>query len=139
MVKNNEKLLEIVKSTFFIMPTRGSHKDLVIKTTNEQPAFGCWPAFGSHSQLLTNWLFSLFFYMSLSCAWWKRYFLTIFYCFFIVLIMHVFAGWNTQQVNLFFIQCGIRTIKIYNLSFCTVGPCFFCKLTINENWQNAKK
>ena len=38
------------------------------KIPNEQPAFRCQPDFGSHSQSLTNKLFSSFFFASLSCA-----------------------------------------------------------------------
>ena len=41
------------------------------KIPNEQPAFGCQPAFGSHSQSLTNNIFSSFFFIFLpysSCA-----------------------------------------------------------------------
>ena len=55
------------------------------KFPNEQPAFGCQPAIESHSQSLTNKLFSSVFFvflreplMSLSCAWWKRYCFTHF-------------------------------------------------------------
>ena len=38
------------------------------KIKNEQPPFKCQPAFGSHSQSLTNQFFSSFFFVSLSCA-----------------------------------------------------------------------
>ena len=38
------------------------------KISNEQPAFRCQPAFGSHSQLLTNKLFSSFIFMHLTWA-----------------------------------------------------------------------
>ena len=38
------------------------------KIPNEQSAFGCQPAFASHSQSLTNKLFSLFFFMGLTWA-----------------------------------------------------------------------
>ena len=57
------------------------------KIPNEQPAFKCQPAFGSHSQLLTNNFFFIFphaFYMSLLCTRWKRYFFHHFRMFFIV-------------------------------------------------------
>ena len=48
------------------------------KIPNEQPAFRCQPAFRSHSQSLTNKLFSSFLFVSLSYAWWKKYFFTHF-------------------------------------------------------------
>ena len=58
------------------------------KIINEQPALRCQPAFGSHSQMLTNKLFFFVFLrkplVCLSCAWWKRYFLTHFQVFLIV-------------------------------------------------------
>ena len=38
------------------------------KNPNERPAFGCQPAFGSHSQSLTNKLFSSIFFMRLTWA-----------------------------------------------------------------------
>ena len=38
------------------------------KIPNEQPAFGCQQAFGSHSHSLTNKLFSSFFFTSLTWA-----------------------------------------------------------------------
>ena len=61
------------------------------KIPNEQPAFRCRPAFRSHSKLLTNKLFSSFFFIflpkpfvSLSCPWWKKYFFTHFLMFLII-------------------------------------------------------
>ena len=64
------------------MPTRGScktHKEKWWKKIpNEQPAFGSSP-----NSWPTNF-FLIFLhepYMSLSCAWWKRYFFMIFKCF----------------------------------------------------------
>ena len=55
------------------------------KIPNEQPAFRCQPAFWSHSQSLTNKLFSSFFFVSLSYASRahdeKRTFFIIFKCF----------------------------------------------------------
>ena len=78
------------------------------KIPNEQPAFRCQPAFGSHSQLLTNKLFSSFFFISLSCASHAHDEKGTFYSFLNVfdhfrpcecMRKHVFAGRNTQQVK----------------------------------------
>ena len=67
--------------------------------SNEQPAFGCQPAFGSHSQSLTNKLFLRF------SAWAireplmikKGMFLTIFECFSLFSTMQMYTlacvGW----------------------------------------------
>ena len=84
------------------------------KIPNEQPAFGCQPAFGSHSQSLTNELFSSFFLMRLTwascmCAWWKRYFFIIFQCLSLFLTMQTHA------------QACIRWSK-YTTHFSS-GPC----------------
>ena len=74
------------------------------KIPNEQPAFSCQPAFVSHSQSLTKKLFSLFFFVSLSCASRKRYFFHLFFIFFCHfrpckrMRKHVFAGRNTQHI-----------------------------------------
>ena len=56
MVKRDQKHLKIMKNN-------QKHK-----IPNEQPAFGCQPAFRSHSQSLTNKLFSSFFLMSITWA-----------------------------------------------------------------------
>ena len=71
------------KSKYFASCTWDAKKEQKNKIPNEQPAFECQPAFGSHSQSLTNKLFSSFFFMSLSHAWWKRYFFYDFRMFFI--------------------------------------------------------
>ena len=72
------------------------------KIPNEQPAFRCQPAFGSHSQSLTNKLFSLFFFMRPTWASRahdeKGTFFIIFRCFlsFSTIRMHAQAciGWS---------------------------------------------
>ena len=74
----------------------------------------CQPAFGSHSQSLTNELFSSFFLMRLTwascmCAWWKRYFFIIFQCLSLFLTMQTHA------------QACIRWSK-YTTHFSS-GPC----------------
>ena len=70
---------------------REAHKKLTKKNEEQisKWATSVWqPAIGSHSQSLTNKLFSSVFFVflceplvSLSCAWWKKYFLLIFECF----------------------------------------------------------
>ena len=115
--KNHEK------STFFIMHTRGSskaHKEkqrkmkkkvcwsaIGNKIPNEQPALSCQPVFGSHSQSLTNKLFSSFFFVSLLCASRVHNEKGIFYSFSSVydcfqpcecMRKHAFSGRNTQQM-----------------------------------------
>ena len=57
----------VFQKTFCVMHMRRPCKKRTKnnKIPNEQPAFGCQPAFGSHSQSLTNKLFSSFFFMSL--------------------------------------------------------------------------
>ena len=75
------------KAFLFMNIRRSSRKTKKNEIPKEQPAFGCQPAFGSHSESLTNKLFSVFLHashMSLSCAWWKRYFFQHFTMFFIV-------------------------------------------------------
>ena len=88
------------------------------KIPNEQPAFGCQPAFGSHSQSLTNKLFSSFFFVRLTwascmCAWWKRYFFIIFQCLSLFLTMQTHAQacirwskYTTYFLPLFVLCCG---------------------------------
>ena len=79
------------------------------KIPNEQPAFGCQLAFGSHSQLLTTKIFlhfSLFFCMSLTWAFrthdGKGTFFIIFQCFwsFLTMQMHVLKIHNTIHFSL---------------------------------------
>ena len=76
-----------------------------LKIPNEQPAIGCQPAFGSHSQSLKNKLFSSFFFMRLT--WASRAHDHIRPC--EHMRKHAFAGWNTQQTQLnilfYFVLC----------------------------------
>ena len=75
---------------------------------NKQPPFGCQPAFGSHSQWLTNKLFSSFFFMSLTWAsraydekgtfsWFSNDFHRFRPC--ERMHKHAFAGRNTQHTT----------------------------------------
>ena len=70
------------------------------KIPNEEPAFRCQPAFGSHSQSLTNKLFFSIFFIGLSWAFCahdeKGTFKNDFWMFFIA---HASAGRNTQQAS----------------------------------------
>ena len=87
MVENDQKHLKMSKkSTFFIMHMRGTWEAYEAKRRQKV----CWSAIGSDSQKLVDTLklvahlefccFLYFFiflrepYVSLSCAWWKRYF-----------------------------------------------------------------
>ena len=80
-----------VKKVPFSSCVREAHVRLTKKNDpNEQTVFGCQPAFGSHSQSLTNKLFSSFFFVSLSCAWWKRCFFIHFWMF-LTMRVHVQA------------------------------------------------
>ena len=76
------------------------------KILNEQPGFGCQPAFKSHSQSLTNKLFSSIFFMILTWTLHTHdgkgtfsWFLNVFHRFRPCECMrkHAFAGQNTQQ------------------------------------------
>ena len=77
----------VFQRTFYIMHMSCSYRKKYKnnKIPNKQPASACQPAFENHSQSLTNNVFSSFFFLSLSCAWWKGYFFHNFQMFFIVL------------------------------------------------------
>ena len=116
------------------------------KIPNEQPGFGCQPAFRSHSQLLTNKLFSLFFIESLSWASRvhdkKGTFLLIFECFrsFSTIRTHAQAclRWSKytthqyEQFNLsnFIVDMHARTAQMHErLSALTVQSLYWwCNL-----------
>ena len=103
------------------------------KIPNEQPAFGCQPAFGSHSQLLTNKLFSSFFFTSLTwashtydekgafrpCESMRK---------------HAFAGRSTQQLLMeLSISCLVSCFNKYDL-FST-----FSTAQLKVDWQLYKR
>ena len=98
--------------TFCIMHMRYSCRKTIKNNKNPnkqptfrcQPAFRCQPDFGSHSQLLTNKLFSSFFFMRLTWASrahdGKGTFFMIFECFSLFSTMRTHAcGQNTQQTT----------------------------------------
>ena len=59
MVQNNEKHSKMMKKLPFPSCAWEAHvRRMKNKNPNEQPAFRCQPDFGSHSQSLTNKLFS---------------------------------------------------------------------------------
>ena len=71
MFKNDRKHKKMMIKVSFPSCVREAHVRPMKKNDknpNEQPDFGCQPAFGSHSQSLTNKLFSLFFFMRLTWA-----------------------------------------------------------------------
>ena len=63
--QKRSKTFENDKKGPFSSCAREAHVRGMKKKANVQPAFRCQPAFGSHSQSLTNKLFSLFFFMRL--------------------------------------------------------------------------
>ena len=110
------------------------------KIPNEQPAFGCQPALGSHSQSLTNKLFSSFIFVSFMWASHvhdeKGTFLLIFECFlsFSTMQTHVQACvcWSKYTTSLicvliiFTFICGLISFfdhlrSIFQLSSTTVN------------------
>ena len=109
MVENNEKHSKMMKKLPFPSCAREAHvRRMKNKNPNEQPAFRCQPDFGSHSQTLTNKLFSSFSFMRLTRA--SRAhdgkgtfssFWNVFHCFRTCECMHkhAFAGRNTQQTT----------------------------------------
>ena len=107
--------------TFCIMHMRYSCRKTIKNNKNPnkqptfrcQPAFRCQPDFGSHSQLLTNKLFSSFFFMRLTWASVRMMEKVLFSSF---LNVFQFAGQNTQQ-----------TSDIYSIHLSV--PCSHCRIT----------